>query len=98
MIPQTALCVANRNTYEVRKLFCRYELSAAMSLKGQFLSMARRAKSGICKNSVLRARTAEKSHSLYGLQAVIRCDFIEWLLKGRKLAIGGRIDWTSRAP
>ena len=58
MIPQTPLCVADRNTYWVRKLFCEHELLAAMCLAGRVPLMVRRAKSGICKNF-----GAESAHS-----------------------------------
>ena len=58
MIPQTPLCVADRNTYRVRKLFCKNELLAAMCLAGRVPLMARRAKSGICRNF-----GAESAHS-----------------------------------
>ena len=58
MIPQTPLCVADRNTYWVRKLFCKNELLAAMSLAGRVPLMVRRAKSGICRNF-----GAESAHS-----------------------------------
>ena len=58
MIPQTPLCVADRNTYWVRKLFCKNELLAAMCLADRVPLMARRAKSGICRNF-----GAESAHS-----------------------------------
>ena len=58
MIPQTPLCVANRNTYWVRKLFYTHELLAAMCLNGRVPPMARRVKSGICGNF-----GAESAHS-----------------------------------
>ena len=58
MIPQTPLCVADRNTYWVRKLFCKNELLAEMCLADRVPLMARRAKSGICRNF-----GAESAHS-----------------------------------
>ena len=68
MIPQTPLCVADRNTYWVRKLFCKNELLAAMCLADRVLHLWHGVQNrAYVETSVLRARTAEKSHSLYWL-------------------------------
>ncbi len=91
MIPQTPLCVADRNTYWVRKLFCKNELLAAMCLADRVPLMARRAKSGICRNFGAESAHSGKIALTFGLILLKNSSLIGRLFADSIALLIGRI-------